>query len=154
PSSTSAIKLSIAPRADAIRRSTSPHSASVASARPRASTCPRIRATRCANRFFFRIGCDMIMSIATGAIVYTGRDYRIFLGVHGRFGVDSHVCVLDNGEDVGRQLVPIGSSVGEAPASHTGHCPPASREAGRGRTGTPESRVFLMWLGRTDLHGA
>jgi len=45
-----------------------------------------------------------------------------------------------------------GSSVGEAPAQHTSHCPTASKEAGRrGRTGTPGLRVFLMWLRSQDL---
>src|SRR5258708_25654141 len=41
------------------------------------------------------------------------------------------------------------SSVGEAPAHHTGHCPPVSREIVQGRTGTPGTRVFLRWLGLT-----
>lgn len=40
-----------------------------------------------------------------------------------------------------------GSSVGEAPAQHTGHCPSISREIARGRTEIPGTRVFLRWLG-------
>jgi hypothetical protein len=39
------------------------------------------------------------------------------------------------------------SSVGEAPAQHTGHCPSISREIARGRTEIPGTRVFLRWLG-------
>jgi hypothetical protein len=42
-----------------------------------------------------------------------------------------------------------GSSVGEAPAQHTGHCPSISREIARGRTEIPGTRVFLRWLGLT-----
>ena len=40
-----------------------------------------------------------------------------------------------------------GSSVGEASARHTSHCPRASKEACKqGRTGTPGLRVCLRWL--------
>ena len=48
-----------------------------------------------------------------------------------------------------------GSSVGEAPAQHTGHCPSISREIARGRTEIPGTRVFLRWLGLAKpLRGA
>ena len=46
-----------------------------------------------------------------------------------------------------RCLAVHGTSVGEAPAQHTSHCPSASKEAGScGRTGTPGLRVFPTWL--------
>ena len=55
-----------------------------------------------------------------------------------------------NGRDTARD----GSSVGEAPAQHTGHCPSISRETAAGRTGTPGRRVFLRWLGLEALRSA
>ena len=45
-----------------------------------------------------------------------------------------------------------GSSVGEASARQTSHCPKASKDAGnQGRPGTPGLRVFLRWLRSSDL---
>ena len=45
-----------------------------------------------------------------------------------------------------------GSSVGEASARQTSHCPKASKDAGnQGRPGIPGLRVFLMWLRFSDL---
>src|SRR5689334_3130188 len=49
---------------------------------------------------------------------------------------------------------PLGSSVGEAPAQHTGHCRRDLERDCQGRTGTPGSRVFLTWLRSHDLYGA
>jgi len=110
-----------------------------------------MRATRRANFFFLRIVCDM-------QLVYCGQDdshTRIgygaqpwnFLGELGHFVIDTALRAIDNQIDVSVQMHGIHrTSVGEAPAQHRGHCPPASRDAGQGRTGTPESRVFLRWL--------
>src|SRR5271165_770397 len=39
-----------------------------------------------------------------------------------------------------------GSSVGEASARQTSHCPPASKDVRQGGPGTPGLRVSLMWL--------
>ena len=49
-----------------------------------------------------------------------------------------------------------GSSVGEAPAQHTGHCRRGLERDCQGRTGTPGSRVFLRWLRVVEptLYGA
>ena len=44
-----------------------------------------------------------------------------------------------------------GSSVGEASARHTCHCPPASKDVRQGVPGTPGLRVSLMWLRSSDL---
>ena len=45
-----------------------------------------------------------------------------------------------------------GSSVGEASARQTSHCPKASKDArNQGRPGTPGLRVFLRWLRSSDL---
>jgi len=40
----------------------------------------------------------------------------------------------------------VESSVGEAPALHTGHCPDLSKDVVRGIAGTPGLRVCLRWL--------
>src|SRR5450759_5013078 len=44
-----------------------------------------------------------------------------------------------------------GSSVGEASARQTCHCPPASKDVRQGGPGTPGLRVSLMWLRSSDL---
>src|SRR5690242_3970320 len=44
-----------------------------------------------------------------------------------------------------------GSSVGEASARQTGHCPPASKDVWKGKPVTPGLRVSLTWLKSSDF---
>src|SRR5262245_62322146 len=76
----------------------------------------------------------------------TGRMTRPEYHVPSIHSLDTSQARRDTGDGCDK-ICGHGSSVGEAPAQHTGHCPPISREIARGRTGTPGTRVFLRWLG-------